>query len=419
MKKPIYFIAILVMSLFAMNRLTAQETQKIQYPPGTTAATTQSHQIQPSNTLNISIEDNKNERFMKLAGQTNTPSAAGASKLNVTQFGQSMHQNLKDSVTGYVLRVTQNGNIIYSLKWNWGQTPADASQGWEFDTRMHVASVSKYITALGMMKALKLKGISYDAKIVGYLPTYWVKGSNINLITFRHLLTHTSGFSTGGSSSNYIFMKDNVKSGISGVGGYDYENMNFGLCRILIPIIMGYVDKNAIWTDQVWDALTVAWYKVFMQVIVFTPSGVANADFEPEPITKNALAYNYPHNNQDGWNSGNLSSMSGGAGWRLSVTEVLKVMDHAKRKGTILPAADIQYGLDNKLGIDQIISTPAGNMYNKNGRWSSGSGLTEQSVAYFLPNNMELVVFVNSPIGKAKSSLRGLVKDVFLNSLTL
>ena len=128
MKKAFVFLATFILCMCTMNRLSAQVTQKIQYPPGITEATTHAHQMRPSNTLDISIEDNKNERFMKLAGQTQNPSAAGATNLNVTQFGQSMHQNLKDSVTGYVLRITQNGNIIYSLKWNWGQTPSDACE---------------------------------------------------------------------------------------------------------------------------------------------------------------------------------------------------------------------------------------------------------------------------------------------------
>ena len=400
-----------------VNGLFAQE-ERVNYPAGVNERTLQSHEMKPSNVMNIIIEDNDLERFMKLSDLGISPSGAG-STLNPTMFGQKLHAALKDSVTGYVLQIRQNGSVVYNQKWNWGQTPADASQGWEYDTRMHVASVSKYLTALGMMKALTLKSISYDAKIIDYLPTYWDKGPNINQITFRNLLNHRSGFSTGVSSSDYPFMKQNVARGVSGVGNYDYENMNFGLCRILIPVVMGYIDKDFKVRDATWDALSIAWYKSFMQTYIFTPAGVANADFAPSSSAKNAYAYKFPHNNQDGWNSGELSSMSGGAGWRLSVNEVLNVMNHARRKNSILSTREIQYGLDNKFGIDQVISTPAGNLYNKNGSWGNGNGDREQCVAYFLPNNMELVIFVNSPLGKKASSLRGLVKDVFLASLSL
>lgn len=416
MKKSICFLGTFIICLGVMNVATAQDPGKPNFPQGVNENSLKSHDMKPSNINNVKTEDNKNEKFMNLSDLGISGVGAGTT-FNANTFGQKIHAALKDSVTGYVLQLNQNGNGIYFLKWNWGQTPADASQGWEFNTRMHVASVSKYITGLGMMKALKLKGISYDAKIIDYLPTSWVKGPNISQISFRNLFKHTSGFSTGTSSSDYVFMKNRVQMGVGSVGGYDYENMNFGLCRILIPIVMGYMSKDLQLTDGMWDGLSISWFKSFMQNYIFTPSGVANADFVPSVNIKNAFAYRFPHNNQDGWNSGNLASVSGGAGWRLSVVEVLKVMDHARRKGDILPASDVQYGLDNYFGIDQVISTPAGNLYNKNGSWGDGVGNTEQSVAYFFPNNMELVVFINSPIGKAKSSLRGLVKDVFLASL--
>jgi hypothetical protein len=41
----------------------------------------------------------------------------------------------------------------------------------------------------------------------------------------------------------------------------------------------------------------------------------------------------------------------------------------------------------------------------------------EQCVAYFFPNDMEAVVFVNSRIGAEDLSLRNLVRDAFTNSL--
>ena len=92
-------------------------------------------------------------------------------------------------------------------------------------------------------------------------------------------------------------------------------------------------------------------------------------------------------------------------------------MDHVRRKGTIVSATKAQYILDNAFGIDQIISTPAGQLYNKNGAWLNNNR-TEQCVAYFMPQGMELGLFVNSPIGTANYSLRNLVKDAYVNALS-
>jgi CubicO group peptidase (beta-lactamase class C family) len=421
------FLLMSLVSIFAPAQqapLALQDKRVQNLPTGLNEAHVRAHVMAPERLKNIQIEEIDVNREVLFKLPKNAKVLPAEPTLDVGAFGTTMHTILKDNVTGYMLQVRKNGNLIYNLVWNWAQTPADASQGWTENTRMHLASVSKFLTAVGMVKTLDAKGISYDAKIIDYLPTYWSKGANINKITFRQLLTHTSGFSTNSSSSDYLFMKGKVAAGVAGVGSYDYENMNFGLMRILIPIINGDVNKNASFipdanlNNQAWDAVTLYHYKNYMQAKVFTPAGVQNASFAPTPGGKNALAYQFPANNNHGWNSGDLSSVAGGAGWRLSIKELLNVMNTVRRKNTIIPAAKAQYMLDNKFGIDQAISTPAGKIYNKNGSWGTGDGKTEQCVAYFFPDGMEVAVFVNSPIGTQKFSLRGLVKDAFINALS-
>ncbi len=406
----------------------AQEMRILNLPAGLTEAQARAHVIAPAHVQNIVIEEVNpaRENFYKFAPKVakfvTTP------KLDVGAFGTTMHTILKDQVTGYMLQVRHNGNLIYNLIWNWAKTPVDGNKGWNENTRMHVASVSKWITAVGLVKLLDSKGISYDAKIVGYLPTYWTKGPNIDKISFRHLMNHTSGFSTNSSKSDYGFMKARVAAGVPANVGTtgDYENMNFGLMRILMPIINGNVAKGTNYVpgfpslnDAVWDAVTLMHYRNYMQAHVFNPAGVPNVKFEPIAATPNALAYRFPHANVSGWNSGNLAAVAGGAGWRLSIKEVLNIMNHFRRKNTILPAAKAQLALDSRFGIDQVIDTPAGKLYNKNGSWGTGDKKTEQCVAYFFPNGMEVVVFVNSPISANDPpfSLRGLVKDAFINNL--
>jgi CubicO group peptidase (beta-lactamase class C family) len=408
----------------ALKPQAAQELKLQNLPQGLSEANVRAHVMAPAHTRNIEIEEVNEAREARYKIPLVAKNFKATPKLNVGAFGTTMHTILKANVTGYMLQVRQNGNLIYNLIWDYAQTPADQNKGWNENTRMHVASVSKFLTAVAMVKTLDAKGISYDAKIIDYLPTYWSKGANINKITFRHLLTHKSGFATGSSSSDYAFMKSKVAAGVAGVGSSDYENMNFGLMRILIPIINGNVNKGTTFiadtnlNNQVWDAVTLYHYKNYMQAKVFTPAGVNNVEFAPIPGGKNALAYQFPHNNKHGWNSGNLASVAGGAGWRLSTKELLNVMDAVRRKNTIIPAAKAQYMLDNYFGIDQAINTPAGKLYNKNGSWGTGDGKREQCVAYFLPNGMEVAVFVNSPISASNFSLRGLVKDAFVNSLS-
>jgi len=408
-------------ALFMGTFAHAQQISTTPLPAGITQQQVSAHQISPSHLRSVQSNREVEQISINYQRANNAPMPAATATFNSNVFAQKFHAAIKDKVTGYAMQLRLNGAPNQTLIWNWAQTPANGSLGWNLDRRMHIASVSKLITGIAMLKLLDEKGISVDAKIIDYLPDYWAKGNNIGQISFRNLLQHRSGFSTGGSASDFGTMKARVAAGVPGVGSYQYENMNFGLCRILISVINGNISKSANYgvnNDIIWDMVTINSYRNYVQTKVFNPAGVANAGFAP--AAGGALAYRFPHGNQASWDSGDLSTMSGGAGWRLSVTEVLKVMDHARRKNTILPANRTQFLLDNGLGIDQIINTPAGKLYNKNGAWRDGAcennPRMEQCVAVFLPNGYEIVVFVNSRIGAGCESLRGLVTETYLDS---
>jgi hypothetical protein len=407
-------------------------------PEGLTVADVKAHVIAPRHVADARSEDNDPAR--EIAYRTPALDAAPAldriaapgtlvaavPTVNLGAFGLAIHKILKDSVAGYMLQVRQNGVLVHVGQWSWAQTPANLGMGWSQNSRMHVASVSKFLTAVALVKALDSKGISYDAKMVDYLPSYWAQGSNVGLITFRHLLTHRSGFKNNGSATDFTTMKLRLATGVlaADVGAYNYQNLNFGLMRILIPIINGDVAKGTAFSnetvinDQVWDVVALFHYKNYVQAKVFTPAGVIGATFVPTNDGTNALAYKaaYPLNAEPGWDSGDLSSVAGGAGWRLSTRELLNVMHHVRRMNTIVPAWKAQYMLDNRFGVDEAINTAAGTLYNKNGAWTA-SGKKEQCVAYFLPNGMELALFVDSPVGKGDRLLRTIVTNAYLGSL--
>ena len=361
--------------------------------------------------------------------RTTTPARPGGTitaappgpQLDVGAFTAALHSALKDDVNGYVMRLRQNGQTISTLQWNWARRPGDGNLGWTPQRRMHVASVSKLVTAIATVDLLHDKGISYDAPIGPYLPTYWKKGSNVNQITFRDLLRHTSGIEVPGSSTSYATMRQEIAAGVPMNGSYQYENVNFALLRVLIPIINGDVSKDLFsamgqtaagggWADQIWDAVTISNYVQYVQSHVFAPAGVNGPSLTHG--NGDAIAYGNPW--ASGWNSGNLASVSGGAGWVMSVDQMLGVMDEYRRGGGIVPPSVAADAIDARLGLDTKESTPAGTLYNKNGLWRDGSGRTEQSLAYFLPHGMELVVFTNSPVSQDGVFFRTLVTDLYV-----
>src|SRR5262245_19971507 len=72
-------------------------------------------------------------------------------------FADVLHNALKDQVAGYAMKLLHNGQPLQSRTWNWAKTPADGSDAWALGTRMHVASVSKFVTAVAMTRLLQEK----------------------------------------------------------------------------------------------------------------------------------------------------------------------------------------------------------------------------------------------------------------------
>ena len=201
----------------------------------------------------------------------NLPPKPGVSyELNIQGFIADLQSALTNLTAGYSFRLQLDGVATLAMvDWNWAKAPQDGSESWTPDVRMHVASLSKIVTAIAMTKLLNDQGMSYDTPIIDYLPGYWTKGPSVNLITFRQLMDHTSGlaFDNETSGTDFEFMKEQIAAGTTHLGQYSYQNMNYGLCRILIATINGNIPVD--WTlplpfplpdpaltDQVWDSAT-------------------------------------------------------------------------------------------------------------------------------------------------------------------
>ncbi len=166
-------------------------------------------------------------------------------------------------------------------------------------------------------------------------------------------------------------MKSAIAGGINlnDLGQYNYQNLNYGLCRILLAVINGNINKDLYLeipglpdllslNDRIWDSVTIAAYEAYLEAKVFEPSGVVGATLDHPPGC--ALAYRGPPVNiGPGWNSGSLQQSCGCDGWHLSVNQLLNVMGEFRRGGGILTPDDAQAMLDNGFGVDPLAGNSA------------------------------------------------------------
>lgn len=107
-------------------------------------------------------------------------------------------------------------------------------------TRQEIASCSKFITTLAMVRMLDRAGLNLDAPIGAYLPAYMNVIASVGAITFRQLLSHHSGLVGGINDINITLAK--MHQSVQTNNGaqfniYQYNNMNFALCRLLLPYV--------------------------------------------------------------------------------------------------------------------------------------------------------------------------------------
>jgi CubicO group peptidase (beta-lactamase class C family) len=339
-----------------------------------------------------------------------------------TRFASDME---KFGALNYIVEFRINGNVLFILKSGYAQAPGDGNAPWAAGIPMHIASVSKTLTAMAMVKLLDslqnpaTNPYPYKNPIAAYLPKYWTQGPGLGAISFRDLLTMHSGFAPTAQQEgypNYQSLKGVIATGSGGDANYVYQNVNYSLMRILIAVLTGDIDRNTIFStdaatnDAMWDAQSIASYSKYLQTNVFAPSLVSGATLTHTPSA--ALGYYLPPASP-GWNSGDLSSIGGGAGWHLSIDDLLATMGAYMRGGTIVTPGEALATLQQGFGVDEHIASPLGQIYGKGGYfYDATTWRTEQSGAMFVPGaNIEAADYINMFMGKSPGAENLLIGD--------
>ncbi len=80
--------------------------------------------------------------------------------LDIPAFTLDLHNTLAANVNGYAIRVRQNGVTVATGYWDWARNPVPADApalAWNTNQRIHLVSLSKFMTAVGLVKLLKQK----------------------------------------------------------------------------------------------------------------------------------------------------------------------------------------------------------------------------------------------------------------------
>lgn len=186
----------------------------------------------------------------------------------------------KTGVSGVAIAVIKNGVPIWSK--GYGFSDRKSRKEVTTDTRFNIGSVSKTLTAWGVMKLVETGIVELDVSVDRYLKRWHLPQSEFDnsRVTVRRLLNHTSGLSTYPISESFnayppgSSMPSIVEALSRSYGSFrklrlvqepgksfQYNNGNYAILQLLIEDVTG---KS---------------FSVFMQRSIFEPLGMQHTGY--------------------------------------------------------------------------------------------------------------------------------------------
>jgi CubicO group peptidase (beta-lactamase class C family) len=323
-------------------------------------------------------------------------------------------ERLNDKVVGYACSV--GSAWVGAFSHGYARTNANApARLFLPSTKIPVASVSKVVTALAAIRVLAKRNVSLDSAIGAYVPSDWKLDPYVASMTFRQLLSHRSGIKDyGNNDQTYDTLKKfftqkvdptkntpcqpaSVNNPANPINPNDqtpcYSNYNFGIFRVLLPMIDGFADDPANRAAK----LAAAYIKI-VEKNVFEPVGAYGVDAKPPATGPQASAYAFSYKypgSEDGHDWGDSTAGVGAAGWYLAIEDIDKVLYSLnKNDGRILTKAQMTDMETTPLGWD-VTKDSGYRWVEKNGGWGANGTTLSTSIALFGPGVFG-ALFINS-----------------------
>lgn len=315
---------------------------------------------------------------------------------DIELFEQNLRGAFDGEAVGYTYAIGANGTIVAEDGVGEARTAPDTAAPQHADKQVMVASVSKPLTAILVLRLMEETGVQPGDLIAPYLPSYWTLGNGMDAITFEQLLTHTSGlkqlattFPDGTFGNDYASLRELLAEDLSegdGPYGYVYSNLNFALLRVLTAGLMGIdpVDHPEFESAN----LTASAFEIYLES-VYHPLGVDTHCYATDPTP--TLMYEWPLDGSAGGESSDKVLICGGVGFFISAHDLAGVLSHLRYTEDLISHAQFEVMLDGELGINAATGQH-GTYHSHGGTWLAGM----QSCVMMFPIPVDVAITVNS-----------------------
>lgn len=392
---------------------------------GTYAQVAKGESTTRQGSFTISIGANKTLRMTNVVGRATMFSPDYA--LDLEAFAESVEAKLGGGAAfGYAWALAQNGAVVRSGAGGTARVlPSGQRVAFTTRTMSQAASTSKTLSAVLLVKVLRERGLSVDAKVAPFLPSCWEQGPGIATLTFRDLLAHTTGL----LDSNQNCRADPLGCLARAVALGErraptgYQNINYALLRAVVPLVdrpqearaefesRDCVDQDAainVYVSRRFLARLRGMLGAFRIDVSFYPRG--------KPF---ACVYDNRSRKKTGACPQADFYLRAGAGWlSISVIDYVRFLS-AFDRGRIVPKATVETMKTGpfELGFDRAKQGAAGEYVWKNGACpGSATGRGCSALAMIFAGDVQAYAMTNSgrnDLGATASTLDDTLQEAF------
>ncbi|RYZ33025.1 MAG: class A beta-lactamase-related serine hydrolase, partial [Sphingobacteriales bacterium] len=229
---------------------------------------------------------------------------------------------VENHVPGMAYGIVVDGKLVHTA--NFGYADIARKIPVTSSTMFRVASISKSVTAMAILRLRDEGKISLDDKASKYIPELNAQHyptADAPEITIRHLLSHGAGFPEDNPWGDRQLadtdkdLAELLKKGLSfsnpaGIS-YEYSNLGFALLGKIVTIVSGKP------------------YQQYIRDNIFAPLGMSNSTYEYSSIQPDQLAHGYRWLNEK-WNEEELLHDTPDGSWGAMGSLISSVDEFSK-----------------------------------------------------------------------------------------
>lgn len=286
-----------------------------------------------------------------------------------------MFQAKLGNVPGYAFAVAHRGHVVAEGAVGYARTSLDAPQTpWTTHTRINLASVSKCVTTVALLRLLAHHRISIDTPfyplVQSRCPT---AGTGVNTVTIKNLLEMKSGLVEDGTlwtPDIWTFLSNYLQQPLVGTPGVTsvYSNTDFTLLQAIICLL---VDPSTQGGDGI------APYVTYVTDHVLKPMGIDPGIFNPIPDPQPVATLSYALSDNGPGVYWDPINCVGCGGWVASAHELIKFLIGV-RDDKVLDSSKTHEMFHQQLGW-YLYDGVYGHYYDHNG-WLHNGGSPDRGL---------------------------------------